>query len=158
MSSNQKPSETLFCPIRKERVSALPEECVRQRVLLHMINERGFPASLIAVEKSLRQLPHLVMADLRQVPDRRADIICFAKNLKGCGDLYPLLTIECKAIKLSPRVISQVVGYNHFVQACFIAIVNQSEIRTGWYDKLQESYVFVDYLPSYHDLLSAIGQ
>lgn len=153
MSSSR---ETLFCPIRKEYVAALPEEQVRQRVLEHMIHDRGFPASLIAVEKSLRQLPHLTVADTLQIPDRRADIICFANGLQNFKGLYPLVTIECKAVKLTSRVISQVVGYNHFVRACFVVIVNQHELRTGWFDTTKNAYEFIDYLPSYSDLLKSI--
>lgn len=148
--------ETLFCPIRKTWVAALPEEHVRQRILHRMVNEQGYPSSLIAVEKAVRQLPHLVVTDRRLIPDRRADIICFAKGLSASSDLYPLLTIECKAISLSPRVINQVLGYNHYIRACFIAIANQNEIRTGWYDKDKGEYVFIDYLPSFEELYNAI--
>lgn len=149
-------TESLYCQIRQARVSALPEEKVRQRLLNHMIQELGFPASLIAVEKSLRQLPHLSVTDRRLVPDRRADIICFAKGTVSGNDLYPLLLVECKAIKLSPRVINQVLGYNHFIRACFIAIANEDEIRIGWHDHLKGEYSFADYLPSYDQLCSSI--
>lgn len=146
----------LFCPIRKESVAALPEELVRQRMLSYLIEQRGFPASLIAVEKSLKQLPHLSAADRRQVPDRRADIICFAKGIKGQSTLYPLLIIECKAVKLNSRTISQVLGYNHFVRACFVAIVNQEELRMGWYDQTAQSYAFTNDIASYSQLIKSI--
>lgn len=146
----------IYCPIRKEWVAALPEEHVRQRMLLHMINDCGFPLSLIAVETSLKQLPHLAATDLHQIPNRRADIICFAKQQNSVGGLYPLLTVECKAVKLTPKVINQVVGYNYFVKASFVVIVNQTEIRTGWYDKSHETYTFVNYLPSYRDLMASL--
>lgn len=141
---------TLYCSIRKTWVAALPEEHVRQRIINQMINELGFPGSLIAVEKAVRQLPHLSVSDRRHVPDRRADIICFANGSQG---LYPLLTIECKAVKLTKRVVNQVVGYNHYIRASFIAITNQNETRTGWFDG--EKYAFVDYLPSYEALITS---
>lgn len=142
--------------MRKEWVAALPEEHVRQRVLRHMCEERGFPASLIAVEKSLRQMPHIPSGELMRMPDRRADIVCFAKGIHPDSDLYPLLIVECKAVKLTSRVISQVSGYNYFVRACFIAIVNEFEMRTGWYDSARCEYTFVDYLPSYEELMCSI--
>lgn len=150
-------SESLFCCIRKETVAALPEEYVRQRLLQHMLEDKGFPPALIAVEKSLRHLPHLSVIDRRHVPDRRADIICFSQGLtNGSHALHPLVTVECKAVKLTPKVISQVVGYNHFVKASFIVVVNQTELRTGWYDQQTKEYAFVNYLPSYEELTRSI--
>ncbi len=150
-------SDRLYCRIRKEWIAATPEEFVRQRVLHHMIEDRGFPAELVAVEKSLRQMPHLGSVDRKTIPDRRADIVCFAKNsvMMG-GELYPILTVECKAVKLNSGVISQVVGYNYVVRACFVAIVNQEEIRTGWYDSTRGEYVFINHLPQFHELVQFI--
>jgi hypothetical protein len=145
--------EQLFCPIRKEWVAALPEERVRQRILCRMIEEGGFPASLIIVEKGIRQLPHIITSDTRQIPDRRVDVACFAKEVGSAGGLYPLLAIECKAVPLTEKVIHQVVGYNHYIRACFISIANEHEVKTGWYDQAKNGYVFVDFLPSYKDLI-----
>ena len=147
-------TQTLFCSIRKEWVAALPEEMVRQRMLVYMIEQMGFPASLIAVEQSLRLLPHLSTIDRRRVPNRRADIICFAKDLTSSAPLYPLLIVECKAIKLAPRMINQVVGYNHFIGSCFLSLANHEEIRTGWYDAEKGDYSFVNFLPSYDALVA----
>lgn len=143
-------SQSLFCIIRKEWVAALPEEIVRQRVLFHMIEQKGFPASLIAVEQPLRGLPHLTATNRQRIPNRRADIVCFAKG--GNHELHPLLIVECKSIKLAPVIMNQVVGYHHFIGSHFIAIANQEEIRMGWYDKEKKDYVFVDFLPSFSDL------
>jgi hypothetical protein len=148
-------SESLFCLIRKEWVAALPEEVVRQRLLLHMIEHKGFPASLIAVEQPLRGLPHLSTSDRQKVPNRRADIICYANG--GMNALQPLLIVECKSINLAPAIMNQIAGYNHFVRSRFIAIANKGEIRTGWYDGKKKDYIFVDFLPSYADLIKSLG-
>lgn len=145
-------SSSILCLIRKERVAALPEEIVRQHFLSHMITQKGFPASLIAVEQSLKHLPHLTPLDRLRVPKRRLDIICYAKSEQSNG-LQPLLIVECKSIKLSPAIMNQIVGYNHFVKSHFIAIVNHEEIRTGWYDPQKKDYVFVNFLPSYSELI-----
>lgn len=150
-------SEVVYCQIRKEWVAALPEEYVRQRFLEHMVTGCGFPASLIAVEKSLKHLPHLSVGNLRNIPRRRIDIMCFAKDPLSERGLSPLLVVECKAVKLTAGVIKQVVGYNHIVKADFVAIVNQEEIRTGWYDSAIGDYKFVNYLPLFDDLLRGNG-
>lgn len=139
----------LFCVVRKQWVAALPEEIVRQRVLRHMVEEKGYPLSLIAVEQSLKSLPHLSSSVRRSVPNRRADIVCF---IPAAATLYPLLIIECKAIKLAPAVVHQIVGYNYFVRSQFIAVANQEEVRTGWYHPEKREYAFVPFLPSYEDL------
>jgi len=146
-------SKSLYCLIREEWVAALPEEYVRQRVLNHMVNDCGFPKSLLAVEKPLRQLSHLSAAEQTLVPDRRADIICFAKDERITnGGIFPLLLVECKAVKLTSRVVDQVVGYNHFIRARYVMIVNQTELQMGWYDVEKKEYVFIDYLPNYKEL------
>lgn len=143
----------LFCAVRKQWVAALPEEMVRQRILKHMIEDKGYPLSLIAVEQSLRLLPHLSQEIRRSVPNRRADIVCF---VPAASTLHPLLIIECKAIKLSASVINQIVGYNHFVRSHFIAIANQEEIRTGWYHAGNQEYAFSPFLPTYAEMCSAV--
>lgn len=137
-----------FCPIRKTAVSELPEEKVRVQLLFDMIERLGYPASMIAVEKELATIPSLKGS--RGLPQRRADIICFAKRTDE--SLSPLLLIECKAVNITNRMINQAVGYNHYLKAPFIALVNQHEIRTGWLQ--QGIYEFIPFLPTYSQLLS----
>ena len=147
----------LWCRIRKEVVAALPEEVVRQNLLTEMIDRLGYPAGLISVERALRQLPHLLGAVSMAAPDRRADILCYGKGIHPDHDLYPLLLIECKAVPLTERVIRQVVGYNHYVQAAFIAVVNGVERKTGWYDVKKGDYRFVAAIPAYGKLVEAVS-
>jgi hypothetical protein len=145
--------QKLYCPVRQEWVAGLPEEVVRQKFLQYMIRDRGFPLSLIAVEKALTQMPHLASVDHSSFPHRRADIISFAKGIHPEFDLYPLLIVECKAVKISPKMIKQVLGYNHFVQAIYVCIVNQDEVRTGWYDISKQNYIFIPEIPPYCTLI-----
>jgi len=145
-----KDKEPIFCQVRREWVAATPEEGVRQHILGQML-QKGYPLAGIAVEKSMRHMPHLSTYN-GHIPERRFDIVCFSKGIHPEFSLYPLLLVECKAVKLSDKVINQVVGYNHFVGAFFVCIVNQLEIKTGSYDAASRGYKFVDYMPSYHDL------
>jgi hypothetical protein len=139
----------LFCSIRKEWVAALPEEIVRQRLLLHMIQEKGFPPSLITVEQSLKSMSHICLESHTRLPNRRIDIVCFTPH---GSTLHPLLMVECKAVALVPSILNQIVGYNHFVRSSFIAIANQKGVRTGWYQPETKEYAFIDFLPFYSDL------
>src|SRR5690242_14822270 len=86
-------SKQHFDEVRRAWVAATPEEGVRQRVLKKMIHALGFPKELIAVEKELKELPHLAG---RSVPERRIDVLCYGKEIHPEHSLYPLLLIECK--------------------------------------------------------------
>jgi len=153
--SNQKPSQ-VFCAVRKQWVAAQPEELVRQRLILLLTEKLKFPKNLILLEMGLAQMPHFTPGVLK-IPERRADIVCFAKDIHPNHALYPLLLIECKAVKLSSKVVSQVVGYNHFVQAYFVAIANQEEIKLGWYEAKNKDYVFIDGIPPFDRLVKALA-
>ncbi len=144
----------IFCLIRKEWVAASPEERVRQQLVGQMIHHLGYPFAYIAVEKELRQMPHLALTD--NIPDRRIDVVCFAKGIHPQCELYPLLLIECKAVALTSKVMNQVVGYNHYVKAYFLAVANQEEVKVGWYNPSEKKYQFANYLPAYADLLGSV--
>lgn len=107
-------SNELFDPFRRKWVVASPEELVRQKCLRRLTESLGYPASLIAVEKSLKELVQGPFPPLR-----RADILCFTQS----GS--PLLLIECKAVALNEAMQRQLKGYNYYVKAPFIALVNE---------------------------------
>ena len=103
-----------------------PEEVVRQKLLETMQNDLGFPREMLSVERSLNSMPHLAG---QKVPDRRFDIVCFRKVK---DQVFPLLLVECKAIPISKLALEQVIGYNHFAKAPFIAVANQDFVYTGF--------------------------
>ena len=141
--------QQLFCPIRNQWVAALPEEQVRQRIIRSLIEQKGFPQELLSVEKALRDLA--CPSQRGSIPDRRIDLAAYCN--KG-GALMPLLLMECKAVPIRERTISQLVGYNHFVGAPFLCFVNQTEVRTGWFDPAASGYRYISFLPSYKELVS----
>lgn len=110
----------------------------------------GYPKSLLVVEKNIKDLvPSSIEGGI--IPDRRVDIVCFSP--KGH---HPLLIVECKAERFHSDVLYQVIGYNKFIQASFIAIANPYRVLTGWYDQSKQQYQFIKTLPSYETLLKAI--
>ena len=130
----------------------LPEEIVRQDLIDKMVGSLRYPESLIGVEKELKSLPHLKNEKL---PIRRVDIICFAKGIHKKYSLYPLLVVECKAKKLTEDAIEQVLGYNYFIKAFFVAIANKDKIKTFFYDN-KKKMSFVNFLPTYDQLIDAV--
>ena len=143
----------LYDSIRKKYVISYPEEVVRQKLILRMVNNLNYPKSLVTIEKDLCLLPHLQDVDIKNLK-RRADIIVFAKNIHPTYLLYPLIMIECKAIKLNKSAIDQVIGYNYHVKAHFVAIANEDNIITLY--KKNDSYKEINFLPNYNDLLKSI--
>ena len=136
-------------------VEALPEEIVRQKLLHKMLYQLGYPKSLLTVEQEVDALCH-VRAKGSKKTARRADIICFSKDLHPDHELYPLLVIECKAVALKEEVISQVLGYNNLVQAPFVAVANDKEEFTFWYDRSEAGYKRVEGIFDFKKLKHAV--
>ena len=100
----------IFDPIRKKLVALTPEEWVRQNFLAYMVRDKGYPASLIAVEASLQ-------VARRQ---KRTDVVVYSKQHK------PLLIVECKApnVKIDEAVFQQIVRYNMALQVAYLVVTN----------------------------------
>ena len=126
----------------------LPEEKIRLQLIEFMKNELFYPKEMISVERSLSSFPHLKGI---KVPQRRFDIAVF-----GGKELLPLLVIECKAVNINQKAIDQVIGYNFFVKAPFIALANGKEVKT--LVKSGNGYIEVKGLPAYRVLLEALDE
>ncbi len=146
----------LFDPVRKIWVTATPEEKVRQNLLKWMMESLGYPKEFLSIEKDLNTFPH-VKVEGKSFPERRLDIVCFAKDIHPLYPLYPLLVIECKQTRLTQKVIDQVVGYNYHLKAHFIAIANHEEIRVGYLNHQTNQYQFTQHLPTYRELLNVVS-
>jgi hypothetical protein len=145
----------IFDGIRKTWVAAAPEEIVRQLWIKKMTEELEYPPEFIAVEKELKTLPHLA-SQMAAVPDRRVDIICFGKEIHPLYPLFPVLLMECKAEPLSQKALEQVIGYNAYVQASCVALVNDREVifRYSKESKLCQ----LDRLLSFQELVDEIAK
>jgi Type I restriction enzyme R protein N terminus (HSDR_N) len=138
----------IFCPIRKRHVQETSEERVRCALLSMMIEELGYPPSLIVVERKLTELLGSFQPR-EKVPNRRVDILCYLPTLT------PLLLIECKAVALSRKASLQVLSYNHYIGAHFVAIANSTELSVTAASSWAEAFIqsnpsfFDNYLPHY---------
>lgn len=153
MGSSSPNRQSVFDEVRKTWVKATPEELVRQRWLKGMTEQLHYPKELLVVEKDLKDLPHLQGV---KVPDRRVDILCYGKGIHPAFPLYPLLLIECKEERLTQEAIDQVIGYNHYVKACFFAVVGLNEVQLGYFDQKKKNHAFCGYLPSFKELIQWI--
>ncbi len=116
-----------------------PEDVVRQNFVAHLIT-LGFPPSHLVQERALDQLPHLKLGP--SCPLRRVDLLAY--GLIGY-ELKPLLLVECKAKKFTQKAFHQLLGYNHFVEAPFIALVSSQgyalyNCKTQNWERALDSY------------------
>lgn len=135
-------SKKVYDPIRKKWFAATPEEIVRQKILALLTGELGYPPHAIVIERELSGLPHLQES---KVPHRRLDILCYELET-----LRPLLLIECKGVPLQEKMLTQLMGYNAFINAPLICLANDGEFLLGWEDP--KKAVSLDRLPSYNKL------
>ncbi len=142
---------TFYDPHRQKAIVLQPEERVRQNILHVLVHTLGFPKSCIAVERALSECA----SACGEVPKRRIDIIAYAQVEQ---ELKPLLVIECKATTLHPNMLDQLLGYNHFIQAPFVALMNQKKTIFGQYDTHTGSLDLSTSLPTYEELLTKINR
>lgn len=146
----------LYDPIRKKWVETTPEELIRQELITNLVGHLGYPSSLLSIEKELHKLPHLTLTARREVPKRRADLIAFGQDIHPHHALFPLLLVECKAVDLTPAFASQVISYNAFVQAPFVALANGRQVLTGFFDEEAGHFRFEPGLLPYAILIAKI--
>jgi hypothetical protein len=108
----EKGTKQVFDPVRKKYVSLTPEEWVRQHIL-HYLLDKGYAASLIAIERGIK------VNDTQ----KRFDIVVYDR------DSQPLIIVECKAQneKINQQVVMQIAGYNLTLKAKYFWLTNGEE-------------------------------
>jgi hypothetical protein len=132
-NSQDQSKDQIFDPFRKQWIMLTPEEWVRQNILQYLVQICAYPASLIAVEKSI-QLGELT---------KRFDILVYK-------DSKPWMIIECKEanVPITDKTIQQLYQYQQVLEAEFLFASNGHEtvgaqIKSG---KLQSLQNFPEYL------------
>ena len=125
----------IFDSFRRQWVSLTPEEWVRQNFARYLTEEKHFPASLVAIERSLK---------INQ-RDFRTDIVLFSKS----GN--PLIVVECKApeVKISQQVFDQIARYNLDLRVSYLIVTNGLEHYCCRFDQELLTYTFLPEIPDY---------
>ena len=102
--------EEIFDPVRRRFVRLTPEEWVRQHLVYFLVEHRGFPPGLLAIEKGF----------VYNGMTRRADVVAYG------ADAAPVLLAECKKpdVVLDAAVFEQVARYNAAVGARVLLVTN----------------------------------
>jgi len=128
----------IFDGFRRRWVALTPEEWVRQNFVRYLTEEKHFPASLVAIERSLKMNQR----------DFRTDIVLFSKS----GS--PLVVVECKApeVKISQLVFDQIARYNLDLRVSYLIVTNGLTHYCCRFDQEQLSYTFLPEIPDYKEI------
>jgi len=112
--------EQIFCAWRHRWVRLTPEEWVRQQLLHRMVEQLGYPASLIAVEVAI------TVGEVHKRCDAVVYGNLFLPSGEGRGGASPLLLIECKAetVPLTQKTLDQAITYNRKLNVPFLLLHN----------------------------------
>ena len=132
---NKENKISIFDVIRKRFVILQPEEWVRQHCIHYLIDYKGYPKSLINIEKEL------IINSLR----KRYDIVIFNSD----GSIH--LIVECKAptININQNVFDQIALYNLSLNATYLMISNGINHYYCQMDFKKEKYHFLKDIPEY---------
>ena len=133
---NNENNPKIFDVIRKKFFVLTPEEWVRQHCLTFLILDKGYPKSLINVEKEL------IINGLK----KRYDIVVF--NPDGSINIL----IECKAtsVKISQTTFDQIAQYNMALNAQYLMVTNGLNHYYCTVNFHLKSYNFLAELPNYN--------
>jgi len=129
----------IFDSQRKRYVSLTPEEWVRQHFIRFLIEEKGYPAAYLAVEKQLS------MNGMK----KRCDAILYNEHA------MPILIIELKAptVPITQTTFDQVAVYNAKLKVDFFMISNGIEHYCCKVDTINSKYKFFPEIPEYSKLI-----
>jgi hypothetical protein len=127
--------DEIFDPVRHKFVTLTPEEWVRQHLIAYLVNIKGYPVSMIGVEKQLL---------LNKLP-KRFDLVVFGRNAN------PFLLVECKApgVEITEKTFDQAARYNMLLQADYFIITNGLEHYTCRLDYENRHYIFIEEIPPF---------
>jgi len=96
--------------VRKKWVALTPEEWVRQHLIHFLQDHRGWPHSLMAIEKNIKF----------NGLSRRPDVVVYNSDMK------PMLLAECKApdVAINQSVLDQAVMYNRALGVSHVLVTN----------------------------------
>jgi hypothetical protein len=100
----------VYDALRKKHVLLTPEEEVRQKLIIYLLQAKKVPAALIAIERGLKINGMM----------KRFDLVIY----NSLGE--PHLAIECKApsVALTQNTLQQLATYNLHLKAEFLMVSN----------------------------------
>jgi type I site-specific restriction endonuclease len=128
----------IFDIYRKKYVYLTPEEWVRQNFMRYLIEEKGFPANHIAIEKQI------LINGLK----KRFDALVYDKDIK------PLILIEFKSpdVEITQKTFDQAAVYNSKINVEYFIISNGLQHYFCKLDRDNSKYIFSNEIPIYETI------
>lgn len=125
--------EFIFDDLRKSWLRLTPEEWVRQNFVRYLVQVKGYPASLIAIEKEIS------LGELK----KRFDILIYDQRHQ------PWMMIECKEmdVDINDNVLHQILRYNIAVPVRYMILTNGSYCMG--YERFVDRLEMLKHLPAY---------
>jgi hypothetical protein len=129
---------TILDILRRKYVALTPEEWVRQHFVHFLIEQKGYPATLLANEVKLKV----------GNKDLRADSVLYDR------DLRPRIIIEYKAptIPITQRVFDQITVYNLLLKVDYLIVSNGMQHFCCKMDYDNQKYIYLQDIPDYQDI------
>lgn len=126
----------IYDTIRRKWLVLTPEEWVRQHTVNYLVNELGYPASLIHIEGGLTL----------NGTQKRFDILLYDNTGK------PMLLVECKApsVKISQAVFNQAARYNMVYKVPYIFVTNGLQHFCAQVNFTTNQVAFIPQVPPYN--------
>ena len=125
--------------LRQKFVALTPEEWVRQHFVHFLIEQKGYPAALMANE---------VAVTLNGM-SRRCDTVVYQKE-----GLKPRMIVEYKRpdVEITQKVFEQICRYNMVLEVEYLVVSNGLKHYCCRVDIQKGEYAFLEDIPSYTDL------
>ena len=129
---------TILDILRRKYVALTPEEGVRQHFVHFLIEQKGYPATLLANEVQLNVGNKLL----------RADSVLYG------SDLHPRMIIEYKAptVSITQKVFDQISVYNMLLKVDYLVVSNGINHYVCKMNYENQKYFFLREIPEYKDL------
>ena len=130
---------SIFDILRRKYVALTPEEWVRQHFIHFLINQKNYPATLLANEIKLRVGNKTL----------RADSVLYDRELR------PRMIVEYKAphIPITQKVFDQISAYNMLLHVDYLIVSNGLSHFCCKVAEDGKKYLFIDHIPTYEELL-----
>lgn len=100
----------IFDPVRKKYLVLTPEEWVRQNFIQFLIEEKGYPQSLVLIEKGLTV----------NRMKKRFDAVIYSKS----GEPIVLIEFKSVKVKIDQKVFEQIAAYNMQLKVNYLIVSN----------------------------------
>ena len=129
---------SIFDILRRKYVAFTPEEWVRQHFIHFLINQKNYPATLLANEIKLRVGNKTL----------RADSVLYDRELR------PRMIIEYKAphIPITQKVFDQISTYNMLLHVDYLVVSNGLQHYCCKMDYDNQKYLFLEDIPDYQNI------